>query len=268
VFDNDGTLWSEQPAYFQLQFAIDRVKSLAAQHPEWKNEQPFKAVLEDDMAALKRSGLPGLMQLITASHAGLTTAQFEKIVGGWLSTALHPRFKRPYTDLVYQPMLELLQYLRDNGFKTYICSGGGIDFMRVWVEEAYGIPPEQVIGSSIKTAFEIRGGVPTLVRLPELDNVNDGATKPMGIHKFIGRRPILSFGNSDGDLEMLQWTAAGEGEQFMGLVHHTDSTREWEYDRNSAVGHLDKALTEAFTRGWTIVDIKRDWKVVYPFDQR
>jgi len=265
VFDNDGTLWSEQPMYFQMMFSIDRVKSLAAQHPEWKTTQPFKAVLEGDKEGLKKQGLTGLMQLINASHAGMTTSQFEMIVDGWLTTALHPRFKRPYTDLVYQPMLELLQYLRDNGFKTYICSGGGIDFMRAWVETAYGIPPEQVIGSVIKTALEDRGGVPALVRLPELDNVNDGATKPIGIHKHIGRRPIMAFGNSDGDLQMLQWTAAGEGERFMGLIHHTDSSREWEYDKNSAVGHLDKALTEAFTRDWTIVDMKRDWKVVYPF---
>ncbi|MDH3197792.1 MAG: haloacid dehalogenase-like hydrolase [Candidatus Krumholzibacteria bacterium] len=200
VFDNDGTLWSEQPMYFQRQFAIDRIKALAGDHPEWKSEQPFKAVLENDMAALDKSGLPGLMQLIMVSHADMTTTQFGQIVSGWLSTALHPRFKRPYTDLVFQPMLELLGYLRDNGFKTFIVSGGGIDFMRVWAEMVYGVPPEQVIGSSIKTGFEVRNGVPVLVRLPELDFVNDRAAKPMAIHKFIGRRPILAFGNSDGDL--------------------------------------------------------------------
>ena len=265
VFDNDGTLWSEQPAYFQLRFAIDRVKALAGDHPEWNTEQPFQAVLDGDMEALEKAGLPGLMQLIMATHAGMTTTQFANIVSGWLTTAMCPRFQRPYTDLVFQPMLELLQYLRDHGFKTSICSGGGIDFMRVWVEDAYGIPPEQVIGSSIKTTLELRNGVPVLVRVPEMDSVNDGATKPVGIHKFIGRRPILAFGNSDGDIQMLQWTAGGEGERLMGLVHHTDGTREWAYDRNSAAGHLDAALTEAFERGWTIVNMKRDWKVVYPF---
>ena len=265
VFDNDGTLWSEQPMYFQRQFAIDRVKVLAGDHPEWKSEQPFQAVLENDMDALDRSGLTGLMQLIMASHAGMTTTQFEQIVRGWLSTALHPKFERPYTDLVFQPMLELLQYLRDNGFKTYVVSGGGIDFMRVWVESVYGVPREQVIGSSIKTALEMRKGVPLLVRLPELDFVNDRANKPIAIHKFIGRRPILAFGNSDGDLQMLQWTAAGEGERLAGLVHHTDGTREWAYDRESGTGRLDEALDEAINRGWTVVDMKRDWKAIYPF---
>ena len=268
VFDNDGTLWSEQPMYFQRQFAIDRVKTLAGDHPEWKTEQPFQAVLENDMDALDRSGLTGLMQLIMTSHAGMTTTQFEQIVRGWLSTALHPKFERPYTDLVFQPMLELLQYLRDNGFKTYVVSGGGIDFMRVWVESVYGVPRDQVIGSSIKTALEMRKGVPLLVRLPELDFVNDGANKPIAIHKFVGRRPILAFGNSDGDLPMLQWTAAGEGERLAGLVHHTDETREWAYDRESATGHLDEALDEATNRGWTVVDMKRDWKVIYPFQMK
>jgi phosphoserine phosphatase len=265
VFDNDGTLWSEQPMYFQRQFAIDRIKALAGDHPEWKSEQPLQAVLENDMAALDRSGLPGLMRLIMASHTGMTTTQFEQIVSGWLSTALHPRFERPYTDLVFQPMLELLGYLRDNGFKTFIVSGGGIEFMRVCAEKVYGIPPERVIGSSIKTGFELRKGVPVLVRLPELDFVNDRTTKPVAIQKFIGRRPILAFGNSDGDLQMLQWTASGEGERLMGLVHHTDATREWEYDRDSGSGRLDEALTEAKKHQWTIVDIKRDWKVIYPF---
>jgi phosphoserine phosphatase len=265
VFDNDGTLWSEQPAYFQLFFAMDRVKILAPQHPEWKVQMPFKAVLEHDMAALAASGEKGLLQLVMASHAGMTTVEFEKIVKDWLATAKHPRFKRPYTDLVYQPMLELLDYLRANGFKTFIVSGGGIEFMRPWVEKVYGIPPEQVVGSSIKTRFEIRNGTPVIVRLPEIDFFDDKAGKPVGIHKFIGRRPIAAFGNSDGDLQMLQWTAAGNGVRLLFIVHHTDDEREWAYDRKSKIGHLDKALDEANGHGWTVVDMKKDWKVIYPF---
>jgi phosphoserine phosphatase len=265
VFDNDGTLWSEQPAYFQLFFAMDRVKILAPQHPEWKVQMPFKAVLEHDMAALAASGEKGLLQLVMASHAGMTTVEFEKIVKDWLATAKHPRFKRPYTDLVYQPMLELLDYLRANGFKTFIVSGGGIEFMRPWVEKVYGIPPEQVVGSSIKTRFEIRNGTPVIVRLPEIDFFDDKAGKPVGIHKFIGRRPIAAFGNSDGDLQMLQWTAAGNGVRLLFIVHHTDDEREWAYDRKSKIGHLDKALDEANGRGWTVVDMKKDWKVIYTF---
>ncbi|MDH5426789.1 MAG: haloacid dehalogenase-like hydrolase [Nitrospirota bacterium] len=266
TFDNDGTLWSEQPAYFQLLFAMDRVKSLAAQHPEWKDQMPFKAVLEHDLAALAASGEKGLLQLVMASHAGMTTVEFEKIVKDWLATAQHPRFKRPYTDLVYQPMLELLHYLRANGFKTFIVSGGGIEFMRPWVEQVYGIPPEQVVGSSIKTKFEVRDETPVIVRLPEIDFIDDKAGKPVAIHKFIGRRPIAAFGNSDGDLQMLQWTAAGKGIRFMGIVRHTDDDREWAYDRKSPIGHLDKALQEGLSRGWTIVDMKKDWKVIYPFE--
>jgi len=265
VFDNDGTLWSEQPAYFQLLFAIDRIKELAAQHPEWKTQMPFKAVLEHDMAALAASGEKGLLQLVMASHAGMTTANFEKIVKDWLATSQHPRFKRPYTDLVYQPMLELLEYLRANGFKTYIVSGGGIEFMRPWTERIYGIPPEQVIGSSIKVKFELHDGNPVLVRLPEIDFIDDKAGKPVAIHKFIGQRPIAAFGNSDGDLQMLQWTAGGEGARFMLLVHHTDAEREWAYDRKSKIGHLDKALNEAIKLGWAIVDMKKDWKQVLSF---
>jgi hypothetical protein len=266
VFDNDGTLWSEKPAYFQLLFAIDRIKQLAPQHPEWKTTQPFKAVLDNDMDALADSGEKGLLQLVMASHAGMTTTEFEQIVGNWLMTARHPRFKRPYTELVYQPMLELLNYLRANGFKTFIVSGGGIEFMRPWTQTVYGIPPEQVIGSSIKVKFELRDGEPVLVRLPEIDFIDDKAGKPVGIHKFIGRRPIAAFGNSDGDLQMLQWTAAGEGRSFMLLVHHTDAEREYAYDRSSHIGKLDKALDEADRRGWTVVDMKRDWKVIYPFE--
>jgi hypothetical protein len=266
VFDNDGTLWTEKPAYFQLLFAIDRIRQLAPQHPEWKTTQPFKAVLDNDMDALADSGEKGLLQLVMASHAGMTTTEFERIVGDWLMTARHPRFKRPYTELVYQPMLELLNYLRANGFKTFIVSGGGIEFMRPWTQAVYGIPPEQVIGSSIKVKFELRDGEPVLVRLPEIDFIDDKAGKPVGIHKFIGRRPIAAFGNSDGDLQMLQWTAAGEGKRFMLLVHHTDAEREYAYDRTSHIGKLDKALDEADRRGWTVVDMKRDWKVIYPFE--
>jgi hypothetical protein len=266
VFDNDGTLWSEKPAYFQLLFAIDRIRQLAPQHPEWKTTQPFKAVLDNDMDALADSGEKGLLQLVMASHAGMTTTEFEQIVGDWLMTARHPRFKRPYTELVYQPMLELLNYLRANGFKTFIVSGGGIEFMRPWTQAVYGIPPEQVIGSSIKVKFELRDGEPVLVRLPEIDFIDDKAGKPVGIHKFIGRQPVAAFGNSDGDLQMLQWTAAGEGRSFMMVVHHTDAEREYAYDRTSHIGKLDKALDEANRRGWTVVDMKRDWKVIYPFE--
>jgi hypothetical protein len=266
VFDNDGTLWSEQPAYFQLFFAIDRVKSLALQHPEWKSQQPFKAVLENDMKALAASGEHGLLELVMATHAGMTTEEFEQIVKDWLTTARHPRFKRPFTDLVYQPMLELLAYLRANEFRTFIVSGGGIEFMRPWVEKVYGIPPEQVVGSVIKTKFELHDGKPVLMRLPGLDFIDDKAGKPVGIHKFIGRRPIAAFGNSDGDLQMLQWTDGGKGKRLLVYIHHTDAEREWAYDRKSHIGRLDKGLDEANEKGWTVVDMKKDWKVIYPFD--
>lgn len=265
TFDNDGTLWSEQPMYFQLFFAIDRVKALAPQNPAWKTQQPFKAVLENDMQALAASGEKGLLELVMATHAGMTTTEFEQTVKDWLAAAKHPRFKRPFTDLVYQPMLEVLAYLRANGFKTYIVSGGGIEFMRPWTEGVYGIPPEQVVGSSIKTKFEIRNGKPVIVRLPEINFIDDKAGKPVGINQHIGRRPIAAFGNSDGDLQMLQWTAAGKGTRFMLIVHHTDAEREWAYDRKSKIGHLDKALDEALTNGWTVVDMKQDWKIIYPF---
>jgi phosphoserine phosphatase len=267
VFDNDGTLWSEQPMYFQLFFALDRVKALAPKHPEWKTKQPFKAALEGDMKALAASGEKGLLELVMATHAGMTTDEFQKTVTDWLAIGRHPKFKRPYTELVFQPMLELLAYLRAHGFKTFIVSGGGIEFMRPWVERIYGIPPEQVIGSSIKTKYEVRNGVPVIVRLPEVNFIDDKAGKPVGIQRFIGRRPILAFGNSDGDQQMLEWTAAGDGARFMGLVHHTDAAREWAYDRQSSVGRLDKALDEAAQKGWTVVDMKRDWKVIYPFQK-
>jgi len=266
TFDNDGTLWAEQPIYFQGFFTFDRVKALAPKHPEWKERQPFKAVLENDMKALAASGEKGMAEIMMTTHAGMTTGEFEKIVKDWLATAKHPRFNRPFTDLVYQPMLELFAYLRKNGFKTYIVSGGGVEFMRPWTEKVYGIPPEQVVGSSIKLKFEMRDGKPVLMRLPEIDFVDDGPGKPVGIQKFIGRRPIAAFGNSDGDHQMLQWTAAGEGQRFMLLVHHTDAEREWSYDRQSPIGRLDKALDEAQKRGWTVVDMKKDWKKIFPFE--
>jgi phosphoglycolate phosphatase-like HAD superfamily hydrolase len=264
TFDNDGTLWTERPVYFQLLFAIDRVKALAPEHPEWKATQPFKAVLENDMEALADSGEKGLLELVMATHAGNTTQEFAQIVTEWLAAARHPRFKRPYTELVFQPMLELLAYLRANAFKTFIVSGGGIEFMRPWVQAVHGIPPEQVVGSSIKTKFEMRNGKPVLVRLPEINFIDDKAGKPVGINQHIGRRPIAAFGNSDGDLQMLQWSAAGEGRRLMLLVHHTDGLREYAYDRKSHIGRLDKALDEAKKSGWTVVDMESDWKTIYP----
>jgi phosphoserine phosphatase len=265
VFDNDGTLWLEQPMYVQLAFALDRVKALASQHPEWKDKQPFKAVLEGDMKALAAAGEHGLVELIMATHAGMTTNEFEKITAEWLASARDPRFKRPYTELVYQPMLELLAYLRANGFMTFIVSGGGIEFMRPWTDRIYGVPSEQVIGSSIKTRFEMRDGRPILFRLPEMNFIDDKAGKPVGINEHIGRRPIAAFGNSDGDLEMLQWTTMSGGVRFGLLVHHTDAEREYAYDRESHFGRLDKALDAAAVNNWTVVDMKRDWKRVFPF---
>ncbi len=264
TFDNDGNLWSEQPAYFQLFFAIDRIKALAPAHPEWKTEQPFKAVLEDDMEELVKHGEHGLLKLVMASHAGNTTDEFETIVKEWLSTARHPRFDRPFTDLVYQPMLELLQYLRDNEFKTFIVSGGGIEFMRPWVEEVYGIPADQVVGSSIKTEFDYNNGDPVIRRLAEIDFIDDKEGKPIGIHKFIGQKPVFASGNSDGDLQMMQWTASSEHKSFMIYLHHTDEVREWAYDRESHIGRLDKGLDEAKEKGWTIIDMKKDWNQIYP----
>ncbi len=267
VFDNDGTLWSEKPFYFQLIFALDRVKALAAQHPEWEEQQPFKSVLEDDIEAFLAGGLKAILDVLVVTHGGNTSDEFEQIVLAWVASARHPRTGRLYTEMVYQPMLELLDHLRANDFRTYIVSGGGIEFMRTWVEGVYGIPPEQVIGSSIETKFEMREGGPVLVRVPKIDFVDDNEGKPVGIHKFIGRRPILAFGNSDGDHQMLQWTAAGDGPRFLGLVHHTDAEREWAYDRESMVGRLDKALDEAREKGWTVVDMAREWRVVYPWEK-
>jgi hypothetical protein len=264
TFDNDGTLWAEQPMYFQVLFVFDRIKELAPQHPEWKDKEPFASVLEGDLKAALAGGEHAIMEMAMGTHAGTTTEEFEQIVKDWLATARHPTTKRPYTEMVYQPMLEVLAYLRANGFKTFIVSGGGIEFMRVWSERVYGIPPEQVVGSSIKTKFELRGGKPVVVRLPELNFYDDKDGKPVGIQQHIGRRPIAAFGNSDGDLQMLQWTAAGPGPRFCLYVHHTDAEREWAYDRASHIGRLDKGLDEAQSKGWTVVDMKKDWNVVFP----
>ncbi|HTN02000.1 MAG TPA: HAD family hydrolase [Planctomycetaceae bacterium] len=264
TFDNDGTLWAEQPLYFQLFFALDRVKALAPQHPEWKAQEPFASLLKGDTQAALAGGEKAIVEILTVTHAGMTTEDFEQIVRDWFATARHPTTGRPYTEMVYQPMLELLAYLRANGFKTFIVSGGGIEFMRVFAERVYGVPPEQVVGSSIKTKFELRDGKPVLIRLPEVDFIDDKAGKPVGINAHIGRRPIAAFGNSDGDLEMLQWTAAGPGPRFCLFVHHTDAEREWAYDRKSHIGQLDKGLDEAGVRGWTVVDMKSDWNVIYP----
>jgi phosphoglycolate phosphatase-like HAD superfamily hydrolase len=266
TFDNDGTLWSEQPYYFQLQFTIDRVKAISADHPEWKNKPLFKAVMEDDIKKVLSFGEHGLLELIMATHAGMTTIEFAGIVKEWINTAKHPKTNKLYKEMVFQPMLVLLDYLKANGFKTYIVSGGGVDFMRPWTEEVYGIPTEQVIGSSGKVKFEMKDSQPVLVKLPEINFIDDKDTKPVGIHQFIGKRPIAAFGNSDGDLQMLQWTAAGDGARLMLYVHHTDSEREWAYDRESHIGRLNKGLDEANEKGWVIADMKNDWKVIYPFE--
>ncbi|UCG31979.1 MAG: haloacid dehalogenase-like hydrolase [Phycisphaerales bacterium] len=266
TFDNDGTLWAEQPMYFQAFFIFDRIKALAPKHPEWKDTEPFASVLKGDLKSALAGGEHALIEMAMATHAGTTTEEFEKIVADWIATARHPKTGRLLTEMVYQPMLELLAYLRANGFKTFIVSGGGIEFMRVFAEEVYGVPPEQIIGSSIKTRFEIRDGRPVLVRLPELNFIDDKAGKPVGIQMHIGRRPVAAFGNSDGDLQMLQWTAAGKGTRFCLYVHHTDAEREWAYDRESSIGRLDKGLDEAKARGWTVVDMKRDWRRVFAFE--
>ena len=266
TFDNDGCLWAERPIYFQLLFALDRVKTLAPQHPEWKDQEPFASLLKGDVKSALAGGEHAILEIVMATHAGMTTEEFEKIVKDWFATAKHPKTKRPYTEMVYQPMLEVLAYLRANDFKTFIVSGGGIEFMRPWVESVYGIPPEQVVGSSIKTKFEMRDGKPVLVRLPELNFIDDKEGKPIGINQHIGRRPIASFGNSDGDLQMLQWTTAGQGPRFALYVHHTDAEREWAYDRKSHIGRLDKGLDEARAKGWTVVDMKQDWKIIHPLE--
>lgn len=264
TFDNDGNLWSEQPAYFQLFFAIDRVKEMAKDHPEWKSKEPFKSVLENDMKSLAKQGEHGLIQLVMATHAGNTTEEFESYVKEWIATAKHPTKKVTYDKLVYQPMLELLQYLRANDFKTYVVSGGGVDFMRAFISPIYGIPSEQIIGSRIETKFEYNDGNPKIIRLPELDFIDDKEGKPLNIQKIIGKKPVFSSGNSDGDLQMMQWAASNKYKSFMLYVHHTDSIREWAYDRDSHIGKLDKGLDQAKKDGWTVIDMEKDWKVIYP----
>jgi hypothetical protein len=263
VFDNDGTLWSEQPMYFQLAFAIDRAKAMAAKNPALAGKPVFKAAAAGDMKALAATGEQGLLELVALTHAGNTSEEFAQIVREWVKTARHPTFKRPYTELIFKPMRELLDYLRANGFKTYIVSGGGVEFLRVVSDELYGVPPEQVIGSSIKTKYEVRNGRPVIVRLPEIDFIDDKAGKPVGIHKFIGKRPIAAFGNSDGDFEMLEWTTSAPGARLGVIVRHDDAAREFVYDRDSHVGRLARGLDEGPTRGWTIVSMKRDWDRVY-----
>jgi phosphoserine phosphatase len=263
VFDNDGTLWTEQPAYFQLAFVFDRVAALAPEHPEWRTQEPFKSLLAGDMAGVAKAGEHGLLEMMAATHAGMTSDEFARIVSDWLASARHPRFGQPYTELTYAPMRELLAYLRANGFKTFIVSGGGVEFMRVFAERVYGVPPEQVIGSSIRTQYELRDGRPVIVRLPELEFLNDKAGKPLAIQRFIGRRPILAVGNSDGDFEMLEYTTAGHGARLGVIVHHDDAEREYAYDRKSSVGSLDRGLDEAGPRGWLVVGMKSDWRRVF-----
>ena len=264
VFDNDGTLWSEQPLYFQLFFALDRVKALAPQHPEWETQEPFASLLKGDVKQALAGGEKAIIEIVMGTHAGNTTEEFAQVVKDWVATARHPKTGKLYTEMVFQPMLELLTYLRANDFKTYIVSGGGIEFMRPWTEQVYGIPPEQVIGSSIQTRYEVVDGKPVLTRLPKMNFIDDKDGKPIGINQHIGRRPVMAFGNSDGDFQMLEWTTAGYGLRFGLLVHHTDDKREWAYDRDSHIGKLSRGLDEAKARGWTVVDMQRDWKVIYP----
>lgn len=264
TFDNDGCLWAEQPMYFQFFFAVDRVKALAPGHPEWKTQEPFASLLKGDIKGALAGGEHGLLEIIMSTHAGMTTEEFETIVTQWIDTARHPVSKKPFTSMVYQPMLEVLAYLRANGFKTFIVSGGGVEFMRPWTQRVYGIPPEQVVGSSGGLKYEMRDGKPVIVKLPTLAHNDDKDGKPVGIQRHIGRRPIAAFGNSDGDLQMLQWTTAGAGPRFALYVHHTDAQREWAYDRQSHIGKLDKGLDEAKAKGWTVVSIKDDWTQIYP----
>jgi haloacid dehalogenase-like hydrolase len=267
VFDNDGTLWCEQPLYVQAMFIVDRVKALASAHPEWQTTQPFKGVLEGDAKAAATSGEAGLQQLVAATHAGITTDEFEDVVRTWIASARHPKFNKLYTEMIYQPMLEVLAYLREHEFQTYIVSGGGVDFMRPWTERVYGIPPEHVVGSRAKMRYDVRNGVPVLLRLPDIDLVDDKEGKPVGIQQAIGRRPLAAFGNSDGDFQMLEWTSSRKGPHFAMLVHHTDATREFAYDRGSHVGALARGLDEASARGWVVVDMQKDWRQVFPFEK-
>ena len=264
VFDNDGTLWSEQPIYVQIAFTIDRIKALAAQNPQWRTQQPFKAVLENDIQAIKASGNKGLFQLIAATHAGMSTEAFQAIVSEWLKTARHPVTNRPYTEMVYQPMLELLAYLKSNGYINYIVSGGGTEFMRPWTQQAYGIPPERIIGSAIKSKFVNINDQYRIIGLPEIEWINDGPNKPLAIQHQIGRRPVIAFGNSDGDQDMLLWTTGAPGPRLGGVIHHTDGTREVAYDRQSAIGKLNTALDLAPKNNWLVVDMKKDWRTIYP----
>jgi len=266
--DNDGTLWCEKPLPVQVYFALDRVKTLAPQHPEWQTKEPFASILKGDPKGLMAGGERGVVELFMATHAGNTTVEFEQIVKDWITTAKHPKTGKLYTEMVYQPMLEVLAYLRANGFKTFIVSGGGIEFMRPWTEKVYGIPPEQVVGSSVKTKFELRDGTPVLVRLPEVNFIDDKGGKPVGINQHIGRRPIAAFGNSDGDLQMLQYTGAGRGARFCLYVHHDDAAREYAYDRKDHLAKLDKGLDEAAAKGWTVVSMKDDWKTVFPGEKK
>ena len=268
AFDNDGTLWAEKPVYFQLLYAIDKVKAMAPQHPEWKQKEPFASIINGDTKKALEGGKPALMQLIAATHAGMTGEEFQDSVKQWLARARHPETNKRYTEMVYQPMLELLNYLRANGYKTFIVSGGGIDFLRTFAESTYGIPPEQVVGSSLKAKYEIRDGKPVIVKLPEVNLIDDKAGKPVGIYQHIGRRPVFASGNSDGDFEMLQWTTSGDGPRFGLLLHHTDAKREWAYDRDSHVGRLEKALKDAPEEGWTVVNMQDDWKVIFPWGNR
>src|SRR5712675_2006649 len=268
TFDNDGTLWAEQPIYFQLAFALDRVKALAPMHPEWKDKEPFASLLKGDLKGALAGGEAAIFEIVTVTHSGMTTVEFEQIVQEWISTARHPVTKRLYTEMVYQPMLELLTYLRANGFKTFIVSGGGIDFMRVFADRIYGIPPEQIVGSSGKLSFELRDGKPILMKLPTFNFNDDKAGKPIGIQTHIGRRPIAAFGNSDGDLQMLEWARGGGGVRFALIVHHTDAEREWAFDRSFSIGRLDKALDAAQAEGWTVVDMKNHWKTIFPFGSK
>ena len=268
TFDNDGTLWSEQPMYFQLFFALDRIKELAPQHPEWKYKQPFKGVLEGDLKAVLAGGKKSLLEIVAVTHSGMTTQEFEEIVSKWIATAKHPQKGKLFKDMVYQPMLELLTFLRANGFKTFIVSGGGIEFMRPWTKATYGIPPEQVVGSSIRTQYKIENGNPVLIRMPEINFIDDEKGKPVGINEHIGRIPIFAAGNSDGDKQMLEWTTIRRKPGFALIVHHTDAEREWAYDRDSHIGKLDKALNEAQERGWTVVDMKNDWSQIYPSSEK
>jgi phosphoglycolate phosphatase-like HAD superfamily hydrolase len=267
VFDNDGTLWAEQPMYFQLAFAMDRVKAMAPQHPEWATTEPFKSILAGDMKGVMASGEKGILHVIAATHTGMTTDEFSKAVADWAATARHPKTRKLYTEMVYQPMVELLKFLRSKGYKTFIVSGGGQEFMRPWAERVYGIPPEQVIGSHAELKFEMRDGKPVLIKEPKVALIDDKEGKPVGIQRFIGRRPVIAFGNSDGDHQMLQWTAAGSGPRLAAVIHHTDADREWAYDRTSHIGQLDKAWDEAVAKGWLVVDMKKDWKRIFPFEK-